>query len=129
MNVYSYTYDEVHDPPAPVVEISIYPPKTPAREARLTVMIDTGADVSTLPLRVLKRIAAEYLETATLRGVAGGRITVDLYRVAVRVGPHTIPTVRVAGVASTTDAVLGRDVLNHLKVTLDGPAQTSEIEG
>jgi predicted aspartyl protease len=128
MNVYSYTYDEVHDPPAPVAEISVYPPRTPAREARLTVLIDTGADVSTLPLRVLKRIGAEYLETATLLGVAGGRITVDPYRIAVRVGPHTAPTLRVAGVASTTDAVLGRDVLNHLKVTLDGPAHTIEIE-
>lgn len=129
MNVYSYTYDEVYDPPAPVLEISIYPPRSPSHELRLSVMIDTGADVSTLPLRVLKRIGAEYLETAVLRGMAGGRATVDLYRVAVRVGPHTVPAVRVAGVASTTDAVLGRDVLNHLKITLDGPAQTIELEG
>ncbi|MCB0256627.1 MAG: hypothetical protein KDI55_23145, partial [Anaerolineae bacterium] len=89
----------------------------------------SGADVTVLPVRVLNRIDAEYLETAILYGVAGGRTRVDVYRVALQLGPHTVNAVHVVGVLSTSNIVLGRDVLNQLSVTLNGPANMTEIEG
>lgn len=127
MRVYSYAYSDAYTPEAPAVEIGVYSPGQPENQTRLTLLLDTGADVTALPLRLLNRIAAGYLETVTLRGITGGRVRVDMYQVMIQVGPHTVGAVRVVGVAATTDAVLGRDVLNQLVITLDGPAQTTEI--
>lgn len=129
MTIYSYAYSDSYDPAAPVVEIAVHSPLETDQQVWLSVLIDTGADVTTLPLRLLSQIGAEYVETATLTGIAGGRVVVDLYRVSIRIGSQTIPGIRVAGVLSSTNAVLGRDVLNYLVVSLHGPANVTEIEG
>lgn len=129
MKVYSYAYSNGYSPAAPVVEVAVYPPGKPDNQVQLALMLDTGANVTALPLRELNRIDAEYLESVMLYGIAGGRVRVDMYRVAIQLGPHIFGRIRVAGIAAANNAVLGRDVLNQLTVILDGPANMTEIEG
>ncbi len=129
MNVYSYLYSDKYSPVAPAVEVAVHAPGSVGNQVRLTLLLDTGADVTALSVRVLRQINAEYVETLRLYGITGGRIRVDMYRVALQVGPHTVSPVRVAGIGATSNAVLGRDVLNHLTITLNGPANMTEIEG
>jgi hypothetical protein len=58
---------------------------------------------------------------------AGGhRQTVNLYRVEVQIGTYKIPGIRVIGI-NNNEAIIGRDVLNHLIVTLDGIAGETAI--
>ena len=63
-----------------------------------------------------------------MRTVTGARTLVDVYTVALAIGPHTFPHVRVAADKQNDMVVLGRDVLNHLILTLNGLASSTEIQ-
>jgi hypothetical protein len=80
-----------------------------------------------LPIPVLQGIDARYIETRQIRGVIGLAYPVDLYLVKIQLGPHVIPSVRVIAAIDGAEAILGRDVLNHLAVTRNGPASITEI--
>lgn len=90
-------------------------------------LIDSGADGTLVPVDLLERIGAV--------SVASGRLTwfwqasrqVSIYIVRLQIGAYTLPRVRVAGVPAGTDLILGRNVLNQMRVTLDGPALTTEV--
>lgn len=52
--------------------------------------------------------------------------TVNLYLVEVQIDSYKIPGIRAVGL-KTTEAILGRDVLNHLIITLNGIEELTEI--
>lgn len=118
----TFDYDKTYDPAAPVVTVVI----RRAKELILSALLDTGADCSIFPVNLLRRIGATYLETRNMIGATGYAQTVNLYLVEVQIGSYKIPGVRAVGIKSN-EAILGRDVLNHLIVTLDGIAGTTEI--
>ncbi len=91
-------------------------------------MIDSGADATMIPLNFLKAIGAAYKETMWMRGVAGERIEVDLYLVAIQIGSHLIRGLHVVAAPAGNEAVIGRDVLNQLVITLDGPAEMTTVQ-
>lgn len=129
MKTYSYAYSPLYTPVAPVVEIEVSSDRPGTADIRLTALLDSGADATMLPVEVLTRIGARYVESLYMLGVAGTRMPVDLFHVTVRVGPHSVPAIRAVALNTGGEAILGRDVLNHLVVTLDGPAGTAEIAG
>ncbi len=90
-------------------------------------LLDSGADGSMIPLDVLRQIGARYQETRYLRGVTGVRQTADLYLVTIHIGPHKITGIRATAVSDGSEVIVGRDVLNHLVVTLNGLANVTEI--
>ncbi len=53
-----------------------------------------------------------------------GRYEVDLYAVAVQIGERALHYLEVVGTEGQEEAIIGRDLLNHYVVTLDGPAHT-----
>lgn len=55
------------------------------------------------------------------------RVEVDRYLVAIRIGSQVIRGLQVVAALASGDAVIGRDVLNQLVVTLDGPAEVTEV--
>lgn len=98
-----------------------------ASEIVLLALVDSGADATIIPLHQLQRIKAKRLGEAYIRGIAGTRIAVVLYRVALRIGPHLVRGVRAVADPSNQNSILGRDVLNQLVVTLNGLASVTEI--
>ena len=90
-------------------------------------MVDSGADVTLIPINILQTIGARQTKTRQLRGVTGVAKRVGLYVVKIRLSTHIIHAVYVVAGDKNTEAILGRDVLNHLVVTLDGPAGVTEI--
>lgn len=62
-----------------------------------------------------------------MRGVTGTRKRVGIYTVSIQISTHIIHTVHAVASDTGTEAILGRDVLNYLIVTLDGPAGVTEI--
>lgn len=62
-----------------------------------------------------------------MRGVTGTWVEVDRYLVAIRIGSQVIRGLQVVAALASGDAVIGRDVLNQLVVTLDGPAEVTEV--
>lgn len=127
MIVYSYLYGGSYDPPAPIITIGIRGPDPASREVRATALIDTGADVSMLPLQALRAVGAKHVETRFIRGITGARQAVETYLAVIQVGSHVVVVTEAVALVQGRDAILGRDVLNQLTITLDGPAQTVEI--
>lgn len=127
MNVLSFEYDTSYHPAAPCVEIEIYGYDASLGTRSIWAMVDSGADATILPVSLLNAIGADYKETAWMSGTAGGRIEVDLYSANVRIGPITTNGVHVIATADANEAIIGRDVLNQLVVTLNGHAQMTEV--
>ncbi len=87
-------------------------------------LIDSGADSTSVPLSYLEQLRARRNRKAWLRGTTGDRLLVDLYAVAIGLGPYKQGWLEVIGDAVNEEVVIGRDVLNHLEVTLNGPGHT-----
>jgi len=98
MNVMSFDYDSTYDPAAPFVEIEVDGYHESLGKRTLWAMVDSGADATMIPLRVLKAIGASYKESLWMRGTAGGRIEVDLYLVSICIGSNFIRGLHVVGI-------------------------------
>jgi hypothetical protein len=126
VNRLDYPYDESFQPAMPVVEIHI--DGYGARPAQtLTALIDSGADGTMLPIDVLQAVDALYADTVRMRGVLGDSESVDRYTVAIRLGPVLLPGINAVAIPRGGESILGRDALNQLALTLDGPAHTTQL--
>jgi predicted aspartyl protease len=127
MNLLTFEYDTNYRPAAPFVTIEVDGYSASGSRGTLWAMVDSGADATMLPVRVLEAVEATYKETMWMHGTAGGRIEVDLYFVAVRIGSIRIPGLHVIATPSAHEAIVGRDILNQLVMTLNDHASTTEI--
>ena len=128
MNIITFEYDATYHPAAPIVDIQIDGYNSVLGQHSLQAMVDSGADATMIPLPVLNAIGAVYKESAWMRGTASGRVEVDLYLAAIRIGSNLIDGLHVIGIPASGEAVIGRDVLNQLVVTLNGLASVTEIQ-
>lgn len=62
-----------------------------------------------------------------MRGVIGISQRVEIFQVAIRIGDYMIPGIRAVADTHGNEPILGRDVLNQLILTLNGPALTTQI--
>ncbi|MCP4423002.1 MAG: hypothetical protein GY803_00775 [Chloroflexi bacterium] len=127
MNVHSYLYNETVTPAMPVAEVRFVSPYSQERAGAVQAIIDSGSDGTMAPLTLLDEIGALSMGTAVMSGIWGQRRRVDIYIVNIEIGPHLLPGIRVAGVSEAMDVILGRNVLNQIKIVLNGPANTLEI--
>lgn len=74
----------------------------------------------------LRQIRARRSRKMWMRGVAGGRILVDLYPISLRLVPFSQAHLEVVG-SEDNEVIIGRDVLNDLLVTLNGPGHSVQI--
>ena len=80
-----------------------------------------------LPIQVLRSVGARYVQTRYVRGVTGTRQVADTFLAVIQIGPHTMLVPEAVAVVRGEEAIVGRDVLNQLVITLDGPALALEI--
>ncbi len=124
--IYTYDYDNDYNPAMPVVDIEIGRAMADASLA-LKAVVDSGADATIIPVHSLEEIRARRSRKMWLRGSAGGRVLVDLYQVSLQLGPFAQMFLEVVGSTQNDEVIVGRDVLNHLTVTLNGPAHSVEV--
>jgi len=127
MKVHTHSYSGLYNPPAPLIEVGVRGPGQDSREVRVTALVDSGTDATMLPIQVLRSVGARYVQTRYVRGVTGTRQVADTFLAVVRIGSATIPIPEAVAVVRGEEAILGRDVLNQLVITLDGPALALEI--
>ena len=96
--VYTYAYDAAYDPAMPVVDI-----------------------------QNLRQIHARRSRKKWMRGTTGERMLVDLYLISIQLGPFARAYLEAVGDTQNDEVIVGRDVLNHLSVNLNGPASAVEI--
>jgi predicted aspartyl protease len=118
------SYDASHfDPPAPVARVTLRNPHNGATVSNVLLLLDTGADVTLLPRMAVERLGVPLLanQRYELMGFDGSKSfapvvmldTIFLQR-AFRGRYLLIEEER---------GILGRDILNHVMVLLDGPRQ------
>lgn len=93
-------------------------------------VLDTGADGTFAPLSILKnagfrpgrkrRNMLAVNETSVLETVSG-------YVLTLQIGALALPEIDVFGSREVTDVIIGRDVLNQLVFTYNGPQRILEI--
>lgn len=127
MNRLDFPYDEKYDPAMPVVE-AVLDGYAGLESKAVMAIIDSGADGTMLPIDVLEAVGALYQDTVQMRGVLGESERVDRYTVGLKLGAITLHSINSVAIPAGTESVIGRDVLNQLLLTLNGPAFTTQIE-
>lgn len=109
---------EAWDPPAPIVRATMRGPL--GTTADVPMLIDTGSDVSVVPLAVVEALGA---------AVHPSRVAVQFYSGAEDAWDEANLSVEFAHfrfeglflVAESSYGIVGRNVLNLITLTLDGP--------
>lgn len=90
-------------------------------------LVDSGADATILPLAVLQNAQVDQVGRARMRWGSHQSRLYDVYLATIVIGPYSIYGVRVLADATGNEAILGRDVLNQMVVTLNGLAHIVEM--
>jgi len=122
-----HLYSGDYYPPFPVAEIRLGTPGKETILGPLEALIDTGADATLIPLVYLNQVNAEEVDQAGMRSQWGERRVVSIYSVALEVDNHHFSVMWVVGDELGSEIVLGRNVLNRLRLLLDGPAGLVEV--
>ena len=128
MPVYSQQYNNWdYEPPMPVVQIALRASMRGKQSVSLLALVDSGSDATMLPMEVLQSIGARFYRARRIRGITGEPSTVDTYHISIILGPYTIHGIEAVALPNSSEAILGRDVLNQLELTLNGPAQETWV--
>lgn len=120
-------YNDDYFPPIPVLQVRFSTPEWDLHTELLQGIVDTGADGTLVPVKHLEQIEASVEAQTGLRSQWGERRAVNLYLVDIEVEALTLPGIWVIGDEIGNEVVLGRNILNRLRLLLDGVAATTEI--
>jgi hypothetical protein len=124
----SFPYDTSYDPPAPACQIYLTATRRPRSVGPLPAIIDSGADGTLVPLHYLEQIGATRTFEMGLRSQWGERRIVYLFLVNLRVDRFDLPGVFVVGDDQSDEIVIGRNILNQVRIILDGPKQALQFD-
>ena len=125
----SYPYLDTHYPPIPALEIRMGYPGGTLDLGPLMAIVDTGADGTLVPQWLIDEIEAPFIDDVRIRSHWGEWRNVQLFTVDLGIGKLRLPAVEVVGDEQGEEIILGRNVLNRLKLLLDGPAGQVEASG
>lgn len=124
---YSHDYNSNYLPTMPVVEVILENPETNILGEKITAIIDSGADCCVLPVKYLDEVGSKSVRQTQMIGVAGMGLQVELHLLKIHLGTLTVYGVEVIADKQNNEAIIGRNVLNQLVVTLNGIAGVTEI--
>ena len=122
-----YPYDRVFSPPAPILPLEITIPEEPQRRVQVDAQLDTAADISAIPARVVDEWNLEPVSEVTVTGYNAETETLPTYTVGLELPQAHIRRIEVISIPEPY-VLLGRDVLNHFYISLNGPGLTFEMD-
>jgi predicted aspartyl protease len=122
-----FSYNETYFPAAPQAEILLGLLDESLSIGPLIAFVDSGADATIVPVRHLHSLAVQAVETRFLRSQWGERRPVDVYWLDVGIAGLRLPAIEIVADEYSDEIIIGRNILNKLRVLLDGPKQTIEI--
>lgn len=116
----AYTQKFASDPPGPYVSVRLSS-ATATRDVE--GLLDTGADQTLIPIVTARALGLRQIGDVRVGGVSGDWREEPLYVVDVTFGELTFSALPVIG-SPWPIVLIGRDILNELVVTFDGPGLT-----
>ncbi len=127
MNTASYSQEYV--PSAPVIPLRIAIPGATLVREEFTALVDTGADGTFIPTAILEKLELPILYMTNVRSHLGERLhRVPVHKIDIALfGSVLLPNIEVVGDDWGSEIILGRNVLNKLKLHLDGPSEIASV--
>ena len=122
----SFPHRKDHFPPIPALVIGLRAGWRPVTGCAAAV-IDTGADITLVPLALLEQIGAPEMDEVRLRSHWGETTVVTTYLIDIQLGADTLPGIEVVGDMHGATVLLGRNVINRLLLLIDGPHQSTDL--
>ena len=112
--------------PTPCLFVSVVSPYGAAKH-RILFRLDTGADLTAIPASSVHRLRLEPYDRRIVGDYDKRTTMMPTFRVHLRFGEFLFHDVEVVATESNS-ALLGLDILNQLKVTLDGRKKMLSVE-
>ncbi|MFN8444112.1 MAG: hypothetical protein U0175_25240 [Caldilineaceae bacterium] len=93
----------------------------------MQALIDTGSDATVVPYAMLRPLRLQVDDRKYLRSPWGDRHIVDIFMMDIGIAGLRLPIVEIVADTIGNEVIVGRNVLNMLRVMLDGPKQMLEI--
>ena len=122
-----FDYASDYFPPIPVLLVFLGYPGDALRLGPVAAIIDTGADGTIAPQILLDEIGAPLVGQVRIRSQWGEWRTMQVFTIDLGLGELRLPAIEVVGDPGS-ELVLGRNVLNDLRLMLDGPAGQVTLE-
>jgi hypothetical protein len=125
-----YTYTQTGAThPAPFVHVTL---RTPVSNSPLEItdapgQIDRAADRTVIPESLVQQLQLVHLDSMEVAGLGGVVTTLPTYVVVLQVRGAQALSIEVLASNGEPWILLGRDVLNQIRIVLDGPARFVEI--
>jgi len=123
--VVKHRYSLEHSPPAPSMTVRVSKPLS-NRSLELQAKLDTGADMTVLPQRAISELGLIPASRVSVTSFEGREFSRYTYFVNIWFNGFGCRIVEVIG-ARRRDALLGRDILNKIKLVLDGKNLSFEL--
>jgi predicted aspartyl protease len=124
-----FPYDTNYYPPAPTIEIQFGAPGESLTIGPLIAFVDTGADVSIIPTRYISPLGLTVSDRKRLRSQWGEPRQVNTYFLEVGIGDLRLPMIEVVADERGSEIIVGRNILNGLNITLNGPRRVVDVRG
>lgn len=113
-------YDQHFVPPAPVADVIVAHPVTDVISSPFRGKLDTGADLTVIPERLVAELGLPARGRMWVRGYDGTYSQRAVYYVRLYVEGYELPAIRCIA-AQRENLLVGRNVLNRFVANLDGP--------
>jgi predicted aspartyl protease len=120
-------YNHALYPPAPALEIRLINPLSGQKSVLFHAVLDTGADTTVVPTKLLKQLGLHPLRKEQVRGLWGGYGVVQVFVVDFEMDGRLLDGIEVLGTPEERQILIGRNLSNQLRLYLDGPEQTVEL--
>ena len=122
-----YNYSHRFEPPAPLVHVTIRSQEAGREVTMVPALMDTGAHMTCIPADLVEILSLQEIRRVNVIGFDGVMTSVPTYLVDVSIREERRVSKEVVASHRETTVLLGRDVLNHYRILLDGPNLTIEI--
>lgn len=123
----TYRYDNHFHPPSPVLNIELRLPNNPdeSRMISITGQLDTGADGTLIPINMIEELGLCQVDEILVGGYDTDKNDMELrpiFSAHITINPLSSFIAQVIPQYSTDEyALIGRDIINKMLITLDGP--------
>lgn len=120
-----YKYSSRVSPAGPFLPIQVSA-LAESNPIRVPALLDSASDVTVVPQEILTMLGVKAVDSALSDGVFGPLQAAGVFKVFIAIEQDAPECFRVLGWKGRF-ALLGRDVLNQYRITLDGPNLTLTI--